>query len=260
MSTAIDVTARIIARSQRRAFPIRETVALCPDPDRTFGLVVLKVVSEDQVQALAFGDMTRAPRIITRWNPLGRESADLEPFAQALNDYVITMLNANERMRKVYDAVNLESVGRFDADAPVARFDADGFAHHQRAARRGLCDDAGALDHFREGFRRAIHNRNFQVIDVDVGVIHPAATQGREQMLDRRKHDARAHQRCGIAAMRDRFNRGRNFKAPQVSAAKNVPGIRWRGQQTHLHRNRGVQSDAVRFDFAGQGCLFQVYE
>src|SRR5437773_3018419 len=99
MSTAIDVTARIIARSQRRAFPIRETVALCPDPDRTFGLVVLKVVSEDQVQALAFGDMTRAPRIITRWNPLGRESADLEPFAQALNDYVITMLNANELPR-----------------------------------------------------------------------------------------------------------------------------------------------------------------
>jgi hypothetical protein len=60
--------------------------------------------------------------------------------------------------------------------------------------------------------------------------------------------------------MRYRFNRGGNFKAAQIGAAKNVSSIRWRGHQSNLNWNGGVQTDSVRFDFAAQGCLFQVYE
>src|SRR6266849_1925777 len=41
-----------------------------------------------------------------------------------------TMLDADERMRKIYHTINLERIGWFEADPAIARFDADGFAHH----------------------------------------------------------------------------------------------------------------------------------
>ena len=87
------------------------------------------------------------------------------------------MLHANERMRKVNQAVDLVSSGRLDADAPVAVFDTNYFAHHQRAARERLFGDAGAFDHFREGFGRSIHDGHFQVIDFHVSIVDATPTQ-----------------------------------------------------------------------------------
>src|SRR5262245_57702687 len=46
------------------------------------------MVSEQLVQAIAFGDPDGEPQIVTRWNPLSRETAELEPFAAALDAYV----------------------------------------------------------------------------------------------------------------------------------------------------------------------------
>jgi hypothetical protein len=99
VSTAIDIVARALAYNERRAVPIRETSSLGPDPEPTFGIVLLKVVSEEQVQALSFGEMPGPPTIITRWNPLSRESGDLEPFAETLNTYITSMTAAGELPR-----------------------------------------------------------------------------------------------------------------------------------------------------------------
>src|SRR5262245_3625651 len=99
MSTVIDALARALAYGQGRAYPVRTTSALSRDPTRCFGIAPLKVVSEEHVQAVAFGDMGGQPRVIVRWTPLGRDPGDLEPFADALDTYLGWSRQAGEPPR-----------------------------------------------------------------------------------------------------------------------------------------------------------------
>src|SRR5580658_7287539 len=92
MSGIADTVARILASREGRAIPIRRTSSLLEDPPSVFAIAPIKMVSEEIIQAVAFGDPTREPRLITRWNPLSREAGDLEPLAVALDDYVTSAL------------------------------------------------------------------------------------------------------------------------------------------------------------------------
>jgi hypothetical protein len=80
--------ARVVARARGRAIPIVESCMLSPDPRLVFGIAPIRVVSEQRIQAVAFGSLDQPPRIITIWNPLNRESNDLGPFAEGLNAYL----------------------------------------------------------------------------------------------------------------------------------------------------------------------------
>ena len=93
------LAARLLARALSRAVPVRETYTMAPDPDEVFGVVTIKVVTEDQVQALAFGQLGGPPTVIPRWNPLSRDTSDLQPFALALTDYVDRMLATRQTPR-----------------------------------------------------------------------------------------------------------------------------------------------------------------
>src|SRR4029077_14663342 len=92
--SAIDVLARARARVGNRAVPIRERATFAPDPPTTFGIAAIRLVSEEHVQAIAYGSIDQTPAIVTRWHPLGRDSSDLAPFAAALDDYITDMLAA----------------------------------------------------------------------------------------------------------------------------------------------------------------------
>lgn len=89
MTTSIDVLARALAKQAGRALPIRETSALGPDPASAFGIAPIKLVSEEHIQAIAYGDLGGPPRILTRWNPLSRDSKDLDEFAESLDEYLV---------------------------------------------------------------------------------------------------------------------------------------------------------------------------
>lgn len=90
----IDIAvARVIALARGRAWPIRVTSTLSPDPKRVFGMAPIRVVSEQRVQAIAFGLLTEEPRIISLWNPLSRDAGRLEELAQALDDYLFECLD-----------------------------------------------------------------------------------------------------------------------------------------------------------------------
>lgn len=84
----IEIVARIYAHKEKRAVPIRATSALAPSPMPAFGIAPVRVVSEQRAQAIAYGLMGKAPDVVVSWHPLGRESAWLEPFAKALDDYL----------------------------------------------------------------------------------------------------------------------------------------------------------------------------
>ncbi len=85
MSAYIDIMARVLARRFGRAIHIRDTSSLESDPDPVFGIAPIRLVAEQQVQAVAYGTFGAPPHVLVRWNPLGRQARELEPFAQALD-------------------------------------------------------------------------------------------------------------------------------------------------------------------------------
>lgn len=99
MSELADVLARMIAHKERRAVPTRAVFALARDPAKSFGIAIVKMVSEQLVQAIAFGDPDGKPTIVTRWNPLSRETGEMDPFAAALDAYLQGVLARGELPR-----------------------------------------------------------------------------------------------------------------------------------------------------------------
>jgi hypothetical protein len=94
-----DVLARARALEARRAVLVRENIALASDPMPVFGIAPVKLVSEEIVQAIAYGHIGGQPQVTVRWNPLSRESQELEPFAEALDDYVMGALDNGQLPR-----------------------------------------------------------------------------------------------------------------------------------------------------------------
>ena len=99
MSDVESLVARIVAFGRGRAVPVRETSALSLDPEHAIGIAMIRVVTEDQVQALAYGSADRRPAMITRLHPLGRDTSDLEPFAEWLVDRVQHVIRAGLPLR-----------------------------------------------------------------------------------------------------------------------------------------------------------------
>lgn len=88
MSGVAEALGRLLAHKEKRAIPTRKSFALSRDPEEVFAIAPIKLVAEQIVQAIAFGNPDAEPQVLVRWNPLSRESVDLESFAQALSSYV----------------------------------------------------------------------------------------------------------------------------------------------------------------------------
>lgn len=83
------VVAQVEAHRRRRAMPVRATSALSADSTRAFGIAPIRVVAEQRVQAIASGVIGLPAQVVTIWNPLSRDTGQLEPFAEALNEYLV---------------------------------------------------------------------------------------------------------------------------------------------------------------------------
>lgn len=81
MSPFEETMHRLLARHLRRAVAIRTSSALSPDPASTVGIVTIKIVTEEQVQAIAYGTLNAEPEVIVRLDPIARDVTDLIPFA-----------------------------------------------------------------------------------------------------------------------------------------------------------------------------------
>lgn len=119
--TYIDVVARAVARERGRAVVIRERSGLAPEPPAqlVYGFAPVKMVSEELLMAVAFGTLDAAPQIITRWNPLSRESGDLEPLAESLAGYLA-------------DCQEAEYLPRIWMPNPAARYQFELLGHRYR--------------------------------------------------------------------------------------------------------------------------------
>ena len=87
-------------------------------------------------------------------------------------------------MGKINQAVDLIVVARLNTDAPVPLFEGNLLAHQQGAPRQRLTDDSRLLNHLGKDLCGAIKDRNLEVVDVNVDVVHAQTAQRRKQMLD----------------------------------------------------------------------------
>jgi len=93
MNVVQEVASRAVARELGRAITVRQSSSVAPDPACTIGVTTVKIVTEEQVQAIAFGLIDAPPNIVLRLDPLGRDASDLLPFAEftaQIRDRVLT--------------------------------------------------------------------------------------------------------------------------------------------------------------------------
>jgi hypothetical protein len=90
----VDVVGRFVARRQGKALVTRTAFSLSADPESVFAIAPIKMVSEELVQSIAYGAPSGKPAFVTRWNPLSRDTGELEPFAKALDEYFAKVLQA----------------------------------------------------------------------------------------------------------------------------------------------------------------------
>ncbi len=87
MSGIVDVLTRITARSEGRAIPIRGGSSFAPDPEEVIGIATIKIVTEEQIQAIAYGRLDNEPTLLVRMNPISRDITDLAPFADFVGEW-----------------------------------------------------------------------------------------------------------------------------------------------------------------------------
>lgn len=99
MSAFEESLQRVIARHSRRAISKRTSSSISPDPAIAIGIATIKIVTEEHIQAVAFGSFDTAPQVVERLDPIGRDVTDLLPFAHFLNGVADRALQTGTPMR-----------------------------------------------------------------------------------------------------------------------------------------------------------------
>jgi hypothetical protein len=88
MNDVVQLAMRLAARKAGRAQLVATTSSLSPDRGESFAYAPICVVAEQRLQAIAFGNPLDEPQLTREALPLGRETAFLEPFSDALDEYL----------------------------------------------------------------------------------------------------------------------------------------------------------------------------
>lgn len=99
MDAILAAVGRTYARVRGRAVAVRRTSSIDLALEPGFCITAIRVVSEQRPQALAFGLAGQRPDITVSWNPLGRDAGFLEPFAEALDHFLMLRLDARKTPR-----------------------------------------------------------------------------------------------------------------------------------------------------------------
>lgn len=99
MNVLQQVASRAVARELGRAITVRQSRSIAPDPACTIGVATVKIVTEEQIQAIAFGLIDAPPNIVVRLDPLGRDASDLLPFAAFTAQIRERILRQDEQLR-----------------------------------------------------------------------------------------------------------------------------------------------------------------
>jgi len=168
----------------------------------------------------------------------------------------VPVLRSEHRVREVDREVEAEPVAGVEARPLVAVADLDRRDDAEVALRRGLLDDARALQQEHERTGAAVHDRDLRTGDVDVQVVDAEARERAHQVLDgrdgRRAFPQRRRQ-PRVADLRGR-RRDRDGRG-EIRAMEDDARLRRRRAQHEFDAGAGVQPDAGRARGGLEGAL-----
>jgi len=168
-------------------------------------------------------------------------------------------LAANEGVVEVDVAVEREAIGRGNTDAFAVAFDGDlaGEAEVFAGAAEGL--GAGLAEEMDPGEAGAVEDGDFEVIDLDDGVVDLDGVKSAEKVFGGGDEDALAHEAGGVADTGDVTEAGGDLEAFEVGAAEDDAGASGGGEDVYAGRNTMVEADAFGRD-GSANCGFKLQE
>ncbi len=183
------------------------------------------------------------------------EGASRGDFAGVVfgGDFEVHALVANERVVEVDVTTELEGVGRDDANALALGFDGDFAANAEVAFAAAVNADAGFLDEVDEGIATAVENRDFEVVDFDVGVVDAHAVEHAEEVFGGGNEHALAHEAGGVAHTGDVTPACGDGEAIEVGTEKDDSRHGRSGKNADFDVDTVVKADAFCFNWTLDG-------
>ena len=137
----------------------------------------------------------------------------------------------------------------------------DGLLDAHEALRGVLLENARAADEVDERGARAVHDRNFRRVHVDVKVVDSKAVEGAHEMLDRRDHHLALVERRGKTRVVDRFGANRKFDSGrEINATEDDAGVGRSRVHHEFDLAAGMQTNAAGRDGLLESALLDQVE
>src|SRR5690242_6662609 len=163
-------------------------------------------------------------------------------------DFHIQGLTTYQGVREEYFAGQQEAVRWKDADALASAFHRYRFANAEVTFSAARLADTGGSDEIHEGLAAAVKNRNFEVIDLDEGVVDAHAVEGAEKVLGGGDQHALAHQASGVADLLHIAPTGGDGEAFEIGADENDASAGRGREDADANGNAGMEADSGGVD------------
>jgi hypothetical protein len=166
----------------------------------------------------------------------------------------LQLLVPDQRMREPDLVLDRESRSRIDRQRLALLFERERLGDPHIVARRGKLDHAHPLEGFGIGQSAAVQYRDLEVVEFDVGVVHPEGIERRQQMFDGGDPHAAVHQRRRVGNPLHRADIRAQFEVVQIHTPEDDSFAGGRRHHAHGGVFARVQAHAAEFDWSRQ-CL-----
>src|SRR5579863_6895055 len=166
----------------------------------------------------------------------------------AIGQLHLESLVADQRMGKVDGIADRIAFGGINANELIAFTQLVRPQNLQVRSLLTLLPDARARNHFDEGQGAAIKDGQFQVVELDDGVVHTDANESRQQVLGGGDEHALLHQAGGVAYLGNIAADGLNGKAFEVGAPEDDSCAGLRRKDLQMNGSPAVQANSAAFD------------
>src|ERR1700730_11986710 len=147
-------------------------------------------------------------------------------------------------MRKINGVTNGISPRRIYRDEFIAFVKFQRIPNAKISPRTPLLSDSRLLNQFDKRPRAAIQDGQFQIVQLNDGIINASSDESRKQVLGRRNEHAFFHQAGGVADAGDVATDGLDRKTVEIDAVEHNARTCGRRQDSQMDRGATVQADS----------------
>ena len=167
----------------------------------------------------------------------------------------VERLLADERMIVENVAGEQEAVGRNNGDTLRSGLHGHRTSNAQEALAAAVGLQTRGIQQFHIRRPAAVQDGNFQVVDLDVSIVHAHAVKHAEQVLGGGDEHALPHQASGVADAGHVAPKGRNGEIIEIGSEEDNARGRRRGKNSNRDGDAAVKSDPLGLYWPLNSCL-----